>query len=174
MSRFSSPLPNSLTGLSRGFAVARLDERLLLRAIEIAAHDAHALAVAPIELAAFLIEDDLLRSVGIALCDDCRAVPAIDVSALDGSVIRVGDSHIGPVDMASLGIDDDAVRQVTIRHDGLAVGTVGVHRVNTVGINLKDKQTRGDGTGGSASIVLFEDFRHMAPGLRSGAKLVST
>ena len=66
-----------------GFAAPRLDERLQLRAVEIAAHDAHTLAVAPIELAAFLIEDDLLRSVGVSLCDDCLAVLAVDVGALD-------------------------------------------------------------------------------------------
>src|SRR5260370_22362465 len=49
-----------------GFAAPRLDERLQLRSVEVAAHDAHALAVAPIELAAFLIEDDLLRSAGLS------------------------------------------------------------------------------------------------------------
>src|ERR1700743_3213344 len=47
-----------------GFAAPRLDERLQLRAVEIAAHDAHAFAVAPIELAALLIEGDLLRRGG--------------------------------------------------------------------------------------------------------------
>src|SRR3984893_4793545 len=47
-----------------GFATAGFDERLPLRAVEIAAHDAHTLAVAPIELAALLIENDLLRSGG--------------------------------------------------------------------------------------------------------------
>jgi hypothetical protein len=44
------------------------DECLKLRAVEIAAHDAHTFAVAQIELAASLIEDDLLRSVGVSLC----------------------------------------------------------------------------------------------------------
>src|SRR4029077_10247937 len=42
-----------------GLASARLDERLDLRAIEIASHDAHPFAIAPIELAVFLIELDL-------------------------------------------------------------------------------------------------------------------
>src|SRR6266850_2138087 len=95
-----------------GFAAPRLDERLQLRAVEIAAHDAHTLAVAPIELAAFLIEDDLLRSVGLSLCDDGPAVLAVDVGALDRSVVHAGTgAHVGPVDMASLGIDDDTVGQ---------------------------------------------------------------
>src|ERR1700751_3534794 len=102
-----------------GFAAPRLNERLQLRAVEIAAHDAHSLAVAPIEFAAFLIENDLLRSVGGSLRDDCLAVLAVDVGTLDGPVIQVRDAHVGPVDMASLGIDGDAVGQMAVRYDGL-------------------------------------------------------
>src|SRR5258706_8075858 len=146
-----------------GFAMPRLDERLQLRAVEVATHDAHALAVAPIELAAFLIEDDLLRSVGRSLCDDRLAVLAVDVGALDGPVVQVWDAHVGPVDMASLNVDDDAVGQVAIRHDGLAVGAVRTHGVNTAGVQLKHKETRDDGAGASASIVLLDGFRHVAP-----------
>src|SRR5882724_9237579 len=146
-----------------GFAAPRLNERLQLRAVEIAAHDAHTLAVAPIELAAFLIEDDLLRSVGVSLCDDRFTVLAVDVGALDGPVIQVRDAHVGPVDMAGLSIDDDAVRQMAIRHNGLAVGTVRIHGMNAAGVNLEDKETRSDGVGASGSIVLLDGFRHGAP-----------
>ena len=156
-----------------GFAAPRLDERLQLRAVEIAAHDAHTLAVAPIELAAFLIEDDLLRSVGVSLCDDCLAVLAVDVGALDRAVIQARDAHIGPVDMASLSIDDDAVGQMAIRHDGLAVGTVRIHGVNAAGVQLKNKQTRDDCADASASIVLRDCFRHVPPVLRSDGNSVS-
>src|SRR5947209_4019407 len=122
------------------FTVSRLDERLQLRAVEIAAHDAHALAVAPIEPAAFLIEDDLLRSVGVSLSDDRLAVLAVDVGAFDGPIVQVRDAHVGPVDMAGLAIDDDAVRQMAIRHDDLAVGTVRIHRVYAAGVQLKYKE----------------------------------
>ena len=156
-----------------GFAAPGLDQRLQLRAVEIAAHDAHALAVAPIELAAFLIEDDLLRRVGLSLRDDRLAVLAVDVGALDGPVIQVWDAHVGPVDMASLDIDDDAVGQMAIRHDGLAVGTVRIHGVNAAGVQLEDKETRGDGAGVGGSIVLLDGFGHVAPALRPDAKLVS-
>src|ERR1700680_631805 len=101
------------------------------------------LAVAPIEFAALLIEDDLLRSVGRSLRDDRLAVLAVDVGALDGSVIQAWDAHIGPVDMASLGIDDDAIGQMAIRHDGLAGGTVRIHRGDLAGVQLKEKETGG-------------------------------
>src|SRR5713226_6530353 len=156
-----------------GFAVAGLDERLQPRAVEIAAHDPHALAIAPIELAAFLIEDDLLRSVGLSLWDDCLAVLAVDIGALDGPVILVWDAHVGPVTMACFDIHYDAVWQMTIRHDGLAVGTVRIHGVNAAGVQLKHKETRCDGAGANASIVLLGGFRHVAPVRWSDAKLVS-
>jgi len=66
-----------------GIALPRLDERLYLRAVEIGAHHAHALAIAPIELASFLFEDDLLRRVGFSLCDDYPTVLSVDVGAFN-------------------------------------------------------------------------------------------
>ena len=80
-----------------------------------------------------------------SLRDDDLAVLAVEVGALDRAVIQVRNAHVGPVDMAGLDIDDDAVGQVAIRHDGLAVGTVRIHAVNAAGVHLKDKETRDDG-----------------------------
>src|SRR5258708_25489141 len=156
-----------------GFTAPRLDERLQPRAVEIAAHDAHALAVAPIELAAFLVGDDLLRSVGVSLWDDCLAVLAGDIGALDGPVIPPGGARVGPVDMAGRSVDDDAIGQMAPRPDGLAVGTVRIHGVNVAGVQLKDKETGSDGAGASNSIVLLDGFRHVTPVRWSDAKLVS-
>src|SRR5262249_11884392 len=95
-------------------AAAGPDQRFNLRAVEVRAHHAHALAVAPIELAAVLIEVDLLRRVRDALRDNDLAVAAVEVGALDRAVVEVGDAHIGPVDMTGLHIDDDAVGQTAI------------------------------------------------------------
>jgi hypothetical protein len=75
--------------------------------------------------------------------------------------------------MASLGIDDDAVGQMAIRHDGLAVGTVRIHGVNAAGVQLKNKEARDDGACGSASILRFDGFRHLAPVLRTDANSIS-
>jgi hypothetical protein len=61
---------------------------------------------------------------------------------------------------------------MAIRHDGLAVGTVRIHGVNAAGVQLKHKETREDGARLSASIVLLDGFRHVAPVWRSDAKLV--
>ena len=125
-----------------GISTPRLDQRLEFRSVEIAAHDAHALAVAPVKLAAFLIENDLLRGVGGSNWNNDLAVLAVEIGALDGPVVQVGNAHIGPVDMTGLGIDDDAVGKVTARHDGLAVGTVRVHHVNFPGVYLENEEAR--------------------------------
>jgi hypothetical protein len=80
--------------------------------------------------------------VGVSLRDDYLAVLAVDVGALDGPVIQAWDAHVGPVDMAGLDIDDDAVWQMAIRNDGLAVGAVRVHGVNAAGVQLENKEAR--------------------------------
>ena len=121
-------------------AAAGLDQRFDLRAVEVRAHHAHALAVAPIELAAVLIEVDLFRRVGDALRDDDPAVPAVEVGALDRAVVEVGDAHVGPIDMTGLRIHDDAVGEMAIRDDGLAVGAVRIHRVNAVAAQFENEQ----------------------------------
>jgi hypothetical protein len=46
---------------------------------------------------------------------------------LDGTVIQIGDAHVGPVDVTSLDVHGDAVGEVAIGDDGLAVGAVGIH-----------------------------------------------
>src|SRR6516162_8543038 len=60
------------------------------RAIEIAAHDAHSLSVAPVEFAILLIEMNLLGRERGALRNDDFSILAIDVGALDRPVVQVG------------------------------------------------------------------------------------
>ena len=90
-------------------AAAGLDQRFDLRTVEVRAHHAHALAVAPIELAALLIEVDLFRRVRDPLRNDDPTVLAVEVGALDRTVVQVGNTHVGPIDMTSLRVHDDAV-----------------------------------------------------------------
>src|SRR6185295_17166918 len=70
-------------------AAAGLDQRFDLRAVEVRAHHPHALAVAPIELAAVLLEVDLFWRVRDALRDDDPALPAVEIGALDRTVVEV-------------------------------------------------------------------------------------
>ena len=111
-----------------------------MRAVEVCAHHAHALAVAPIELAACLIEVDLFRRVSDALRDNDPAIPAVEVGALDRAVVEVGNTHVGPIDMTRLRIHDDAVGQMAIGDDGLFVGPVRIHRVDAAGVEFENEQ----------------------------------
>src|SRR5262252_1116210 len=124
-------------------ATAAFDERFDLRAVEIGAHHAHALAVAPIELAVLLIEVKLLRRVGAAWRDDDLAIPSIEVGALDRTVVERGNAHVGPVDVTSLDIHGDAVGEAAIGDNGRAVGTIGIHRVNAVPAQFENEQSAG-------------------------------
>src|SRR4029077_19006698 len=110
---------------------ARLDERLDLRAIEIRAHDSHTFAVAPIEIAVLLIEMDLFCRERAAFGNDDRAIFSVDVGPLDRTIVQVGNTHVGPVNVPRLNIDDNAIGKSALRYDGLSVGTVGIHRMNT-------------------------------------------
>jgi hypothetical protein len=128
-------------------AAAGLDQRFDMRAIEVRAHHPHPLAVAPIEFAAILIEVDLFRRVCDALRDNDSAIPAVEIGPLDRTVVEVGDAHVGPIDMTGLRIHDDAVGEMAIGNDGLAVGAVEIHRVNPVAAQLENEQAADPGLG---------------------------
>ena len=136
--------PNAPPGLVApiGVATARLDERFDLRAVEIRAHHAHPFAVAPVELAVFLIELDLLRRERDARRNDDPAILSVEIGALDGAIVCAGTgAHVGPVDMAGFDIDHDAIRKMTIGDDDLPVGAVRAHRVNTTTTQLENEQS---------------------------------
>src|SRR6202040_410543 len=92
-----------------GITVARIDEGLDFRAIEAGAHYTHPFAIAPIQLAVLLIELELLGRERAPLRNDGRAIPPVEVGALDGAVVPVGNAHIGPVDVPAFDVHRDAV-----------------------------------------------------------------
>jgi hypothetical protein len=55
----------------------------------------------------------------------------IDIRALNGSVIQVGDTHIGPVNMAGPGVDYDAIWMPAFRYDDLSVGAIRIQGENS-------------------------------------------
>jgi hypothetical protein len=122
-------------------AFARLDQRLNVRAVEICAHHPHALAVAPIEFAARLLQVNLLWRERDALGDDDLAIAAIEVGTLNATVVEAGHPHVGPVNMAGLDIDHDAIRKMAVGDDDLPAGAVWTHRVNAATAQLKNEQS---------------------------------
>src|SRR5262249_47817408 len=96
-------------------------------------------------------------------------VPTVEVGALDRTVVERGHAHVGPIDVTGLDIHGDAVGQATIGDDGLAVGAIGIHRVNAASAQLENEQSA---RAGDAQRVLrfggFEDGH----GLSFGARLL--
>jgi len=46
----------------------------------------------------------------LAFANDGYAILAIEISALDRTIVLVGHAHVGPVDVSGFNIDDDAIR----------------------------------------------------------------
>ncbi|HTO66669.1 MAG TPA: hypothetical protein VMM15_36090, partial [Bradyrhizobium sp.] len=122
-----------------GIALARIDKRFQLRAIEIAAHHSHALAVAPIELSALLVDLHLLWCERCALWNDDPAILPVEVDALDRAVVQAGNTHVGPVDVTSSGVHRNAIGQSAIGNDNLSVGAVRIHRMNAATAQLENE-----------------------------------
>ena len=108
-----------------GVASAGLDEGFHRRSVEVRAHDAHSLAIAPVQLAAPPVELELFGRERAPLGNDRLAIPPVEVGALDGAVIQIGDAHVGPVDVPVFDIDRDAIRHPALVDDDLAVGPSG-------------------------------------------------
>jgi hypothetical protein len=102
-----APLPGVAAGAC--LTLARVHEGFDRRPVEVRAHDAHPLAVAPVELAILQIEVELLGRERAPLGNNDRAVPPVEVGALDGPVVQVRDTHVGPVDVPGVGVDGDTV-----------------------------------------------------------------
>src|SRR5690349_4031784 len=128
-----------------GVAAARLHERLDARAIEVRAHDAHAFAIRPVQLAGRLLDVQLLGSEGRALGNDDLAIATIEVGPLDVAVVQVRDAHVGPVDVTCLDVHGDAVRPVAAGHDDLAVGAVRIQREHAPPAEIEEEQATGGG-----------------------------
>src|SRR6266568_764448 len=72
-----------------GVAVSRLDERLDGRAVVVRAHDAHAFAIRPVQLAGRLLEVQLLGSEGRALGNDDLAIGAVWIQREHASAAEI-------------------------------------------------------------------------------------
>jgi hypothetical protein len=90
---------------------------------------------------------DLLGRKSGALWNDDLSILAVDIGALDRAIVQVGNTHIGPINVTRIGIDDDAITEAAIGDNGLFVGAVGVHRVNDTGVQFENEQAADRGLG---------------------------
>ena len=99
-----APFSRVLTGA--GVALAGVNEGFDIGTIQIGPHHAHAFPIGPVELAIFLVELDLLGSKRATRRNDGREILPIDIGAIDGTIIRVGVSHVRPVDVSGFDVDN--------------------------------------------------------------------
>ena len=74
------------------------------------------------------------------LRNDRLAIPPVEVGALDGAVVPVGNAHVGPVDVPGFDVDRDAVGEPALGDDDLAVGAVRVQREHAVAAGVENEQ----------------------------------
>ena len=54
-------------------------------------------------------------------------LPAIEVSAFDGSIVPSGNAHVRPVDVSGLNVDDEAIGNSASCDDDLSIRAVGIY-----------------------------------------------
>src|SRR5205814_1608081 len=121
-------------------AVAGVDQGFDIRTIQVRAHHSHSLAVAPVKFAALLLEMKLLRRECLAFANDGYAILAVEISALDRTVVLVRNAHVGPVNVSGFKIDDDAIRDSSSADNDFSLRPVGVSRMNPAAACFKKEQ----------------------------------
>src|SRR5204862_1792604 len=101
-----------------------------VRTIQVRAHHAHSFAVAPIEPAARSIEMKLLRRKRLAFSNDGYTILAIEIGALDRTIVLARNAHVGPVNVSGFNIDDEAIRDSSSADNDFSVRSIGVSRMN--------------------------------------------
>ncbi|HEX6028016.1 MAG TPA: hypothetical protein VFY64_03145 [Nitrososphaeraceae archaeon] len=109
-----------------GFALASLYEDFNLRTIEIRTHDSHSFPICPIQLAVLLIEMELFWSERAALGKDHPAILSVEIGALNGTIVQIGNPHVSPVNVAGLNVDYYAIGVSTLGYDDLLVGAISI------------------------------------------------
>ena len=107
-------------------SVACLDEGFDMRAVQVRTHDAHALAIGPVQLSMNRIEFELLRRERAARRYNRRQMATVEIDPFDHPVVGRGATHDRPVDVPGLRVDGDPVwNSGAARDQHLDVGPVG-------------------------------------------------
>ena len=82
--------------------------------------------------------------MNVAPCatNDRLAIGAVEIHALDGTVVLPRSAHVGPVDVSRTDIDCDAIGPVAFARDDLLVRTVGIERKDATSSQIEEKKSR--------------------------------
>src|SRR5712671_3134740 len=136
-----SNAPFCLIGARPRVALAGVDQGFDVRTIHVRAHHAHSFAVAPIKFAALLLEMELLWRECLAFANNGYAILAIEIDALDRTIVLARNAHVRPVNVSGFNIDDDAIRDPSSADDDFSVRPIGVSGVNLAAACFEIKQS---------------------------------
>jgi hypothetical protein len=71
--------------------------------------------------------------------NDDLAIAPIDVGPLDGTIVQVGNTNVGPVDVTGFRIDDDSIGMDAVGDNDLSVGAVRVHQQYTAAAQIENE-----------------------------------
>src|SRR5882724_12864291 len=83
---------------------------------------------------------ELLRRECPAFADDGYAILAVEISALDRTIVLARNAHVGPVNVSGFNIDDDAIRDSSSIDNDFSVRPVGVSRMNPAAACFEEEQ----------------------------------
>src|SRR3954468_1170115 len=92
-------------------AFAGVDKCLDVGTIQVGTHDPHAFAIAPIKLPVLLIELQLLGSEGAARRNNVGKISSVKIGTLDRAIVGGGNAHVGPVEVSSGSVHNNAIWQ---------------------------------------------------------------
>src|SRR5256886_9617594 len=85
----------------------------------------------PVKFAALLIEMQLLRREGFPFANDGYPILTIEIGAFDRAVVATRNSHVGPVNVSRLNINNYAVPNSTPGYNDFQARAVGISRMNS-------------------------------------------
>src|SRR5207245_10402907 len=84
----------------------------------------------PIKFAALFVQMEFVLCECLAFADDGYAILAVEIGALDRTIVHARNAHVGPVNVSGFNIDDDAIRDSSSAENDISVRPVGVSRMN--------------------------------------------
>ena len=82
---------------------------------------------------------ELLRCKCRALIDNGYTILTVEIRALNGTIVPVGNAHVGPVNVSGVNIDNDSIRNSATSNNDFSVGPVGVSRMNSAAACFEKK-----------------------------------
>src|SRR5437016_13244618 len=83
---------------------------------------------------------ELLRRECFAFTNDGYPILTIEIGAFDRAVVATRNSHVGPVNVSRLNIDNDTVRNSTPAVNDFSIRPIGVSRMNPAAASFEEEQ----------------------------------